>query len=144
MDFDINSISAILFVLHLVASGFMLLVIKRQFGLFKKYIDPELRTFRLILFLLSVSIFLGNLVPLIIDLCNALGVAPDEVPVGRVVYITANAIVAVISSILIWSMYRMAAKTAVIVESDRLEALNVKEKTPWHKRRPTIKSKRSN
>jgi hypothetical protein len=126
MDYDINSISAVLFILHLVASGFMFSVIRKQLGLFKKYIDPELRGFRLTLFLLSVSIFMGNLVPLTIDLLNALGDSPDEVPFGRILYISTNAIVAVISAGLIWSMYRMAAKTAVIVEEDKAEALKKK------------------
>lgn len=126
MDFDLNSISAILFVLHLLASTFMLMVIKRQIGLFKKYIDPELRAFRLVLFLLSMSIFLGNLIPLTIDFINAVGVTTDEVPLGRILYINTNAIVSVISAGLIWSMYRMAAKTAVIVEDDKQEALKNK------------------
>lgn len=126
MDYDINSISAVLFVLHLIASGFMLSVIRKQLGLFKKYIDPELRSFRLVLFLLSTSIFIGNFIPLTIDFINAVGKSPDEVPFGRVLYITTNAIVAVISAGLIWSMYRMAAKTAVIVEDDKAEALKKK------------------
>jgi hypothetical protein len=127
MDYDINSISTILFILHLIASGFMLSVIRKQLGLFKKYIDPELRAFRLVLFLLSLSIFLGNLIPLTIDFINAIGVTSNEVPIGRIVYISSNAIVAVISAALIWSMYRMAAKTAVIVEDDKIEALKKKK-----------------
>lgn len=126
MDYDLNAISTILFILHLAASWFMLSVIIKQLGLFKKYIDPELRTFRLILFLLSTSIFIGNFVPLTIDFLNAITEAPDEVPFGRILYITSNAIVAVISTGLIWSMYRMAAKTAVIVEDDKIEALKKK------------------
>ena len=126
MDYDINSISTVLFILHLIASGFMLSVLRKQLGLFKKYIDPELRAFRMVLFLLSTSIFLGNLIPLTIDFINAIGDSSSEVPIGRLLYISTNAIVAVISAGLIWSMYRMAAKTAVIVEEDKAEALKKK------------------
>jgi len=120
---DIKTISALLFILHIVASTFMFLVIRRQLSLFKRYIDPELRRFRMVLFLLTMSIFIGNFIPLSIDLFNAIGEAPESAPLGRIIYITANAIVSVISSGLIWSMYRLAAKTAVIVESDKKAAL---------------------
>lgn len=126
MRYDINSISAILFILHLIASGFMLSVIKKQLGLFKKYINPELRAFRLILFLLSMTIFIGNFIPLTIDFINAIGDSVSEVAFNRVLYITTNAIIAVVSSGLIWSMYRQAAKTAVIVEDDKIKALKTK------------------
>lgn len=127
MQYDINSISMILFILHLAASLFMLSVIKKQLGLFKKYIDPELRSFRLILFLLSTTIFVGNFVPLIIDFLNAINDAPEDVPFGRILYISANAIIAVVSSGLIWSMYRQAAKTAVLVEEEKAEILKSRQ-----------------
>ena len=126
MEYDINSISLVLFFLHLIASLFMISVIRKQLGLFKKYIDPELRGFRMILFSLSVAVLIGNFVPLTIDFINAINPAVDEVPFGRVLYITANAIIAVVSAGLIWSMYRQAAKTAVIVEEDKIKALHKK------------------
>lgn len=124
MDYDLNSISAILFLLHLAASGFMLSVLRKQLRLFKKRIWPELRSFRRMLFLLSATIFIGNFVPLVIDFLNATNEAPYEVALGRIVYITTNAIIAVVSSILIWSIYRYSAKTIVIVAEHELEELN--------------------
>lgn len=119
---DIQIISGILFILHAFAGGFMFSVIRRQLGLFKKYIDLELKNFRMVLFLLSISLFIYNLVPLIINFSNYMNES-GECSLSRFYYITVNALSSLTSSILIWTMYRMAAKTAVLVEADKEEAL---------------------
>ena len=124
MEYNLNLISALLFILHLMASGFMLSVIIKQFKLFKKKIYPELINYRFILFFLSISIFLGNIIPLTIDFINAIGITSNAVPLSRILYISANGIVTLISSVLIWSIYRYSAKTVVIVEEHEQEAQN--------------------
>lgn len=121
MDFNLNLISGLLFILHLVASFFMVSVIRKQLKLFKKRIYPELRAFRSTLFFLSVSIFFGNLVPMTIDFINAIGITSNDVPLSRILYISANGIVTLVSAVLVWSIYRYSAKTIVIVEEHEQE-----------------------
>lgn len=89
----------------------MALVIKRQLELFKLFIDKEIRLYRRILFALAVLIFAGNLIPALIDLLTITG---DLVRYARtvngvsLVYTMAWAGTSLLSSILIFWLYRMS------------------------------------
>ena len=126
---NIKVLATILLIGHTVSAGFIFFVLKRQLALFRLKIDPELVTFRRVLFFLSVAIFLGNFVPIGIDLLTIFSNLPraKASPAG-IYYAFSNMLVMMLSAGLIWTMYRLAAKTATLVESDKIKALNKKTK----------------
>ena len=104
-------------------------VIRRQLELFKLSIEKEVRTFRKILFLLALVAFLGNLVPTTISILTLTGHitrSTQTVNAASAIYSITNTLVASTSAMLIASLYRLAKATAVIVEEDKVKALNKK------------------
>lgn len=109
---------------QIASAVFMFFVLRRQVRLFKLYITPELKVFRKILFLLAVVIFLGNLVPIIIDTLTVISHihrSTNQVNTVGLLYAVSNTLTATMSALLIWIMYRMAAETLIIVEHDKQE-----------------------
>jgi len=109
---DIRYLASILLALHLISGVFIALVIKRQWGLFKDMIDHSLLVYRKVLFALSCVIFLGNLNPILINLQTILfgpGARPAKLQPISISYAVSNAVVAMISAILIFILYKMAA-----------------------------------
>lgn len=109
---SIEAFAALLMAFHVVSGVFIGLVIKRQLGLFKSTIHANLRTYRRVLFALSVVIFAGNLNPILIDFVTFMGGAegrPTSVKAVSISYAVSNAVVAMISAILIYILYRMAS-----------------------------------
>lgn len=108
---DIHTYATILLAIRIVSMSLMALVIKRQLELFKLFIDKEIRLYRRILFALAVLIFAGNLIPALIDLLTITG---DLVRYARtvngvsLVYTMAWAGTSLLSSILIFWLYRMS------------------------------------
>lgn len=108
---DIKYLAAILLALHIVSGYFIALVLLRQWQLFKQPIDHTLRNYRRVLFALSSVIFLGNLNPIIIDLQTIIigpGSRPPVLQAISISYAVSNAVVAMISAILIYILYKMA------------------------------------
>lgn len=109
---SIEQLAAILLLLHFVSGIFIALVIKRQWGLFKQTIDNTLLNYRKVLFVLSIVIFVGNLNPIFIDAVTILGSGggrPENVKAISISYAVSNAVVALISAVLIFILYKMAA-----------------------------------
>lgn len=107
---DIKHIAAIALATRLLSLFFITIVIRRQWKLLKTPIDKEIVRFRQILFALCVVIFLGNLIPVTIDsltLFADLKGRGNPQPIG-VAYVISNCLTAVISSLFIWIMYRLA------------------------------------
>lgn len=120
MTISIETLALILMLAHLAAAIFMARVLHRQWGLFKipydTSIEPklvkELKRFRAILFSLSVIVFAGNIIPILIDgvtffYHNPLDRNPT-VPVISLAYAVSNALTALISAYLIFTLYRIA------------------------------------
>lgn len=126
---DIRVLAWWLLLGRIVSTGFILLVISRQIGLFRRRIQPELIWFRRVLFGLALVILIGNMIPLMIDVVTIIGFVERSTnrvnPVG-VAYALSNDGVAVFSAILVWIMYRMAARTLLIVEREKDIALEEK------------------
>lgn len=104
-------------------------VIRRQLELFKFPIEKEVRLFRRILFMLALVAFLGNLVPTTISILTLTGHitrSTQTVNAASAIYSITNTLVASTSAMLIASLYRLAKATAVIVEEDKVKALNKK------------------
>lgn len=128
---NIRTLAAILLSGQVFSAVFILLVIMRQLSLFKLPIQPGLEWFRRILFFLALTVFAGNLVPILIDIIT---IRRPEVRVVRhtnligVLYAASNTFVATTSAVLIWVMYRLAASTLIIVEHAKDVALEKKAK----------------
>lgn len=118
---SIQSLAIILMVAHVIADIFMGRVLFRQYGLFAVKFDDlgvenrlsqDIKNFRRTLFTLSVIVFAGNIVPVVVDAItvfsdNALHRNP-EVPLISIIYAVSNALVAIISAYLIFTLYRIA------------------------------------
>lgn len=107
---DLQTYAMILIVLRTLSAVFIVLVIKRQIELFKYPIHKSIRTFRVVLFLLSLAVLTGNVVPFTIDVLALFGGTnrPDVVPSASIIYSISVSMTAVFSAILIWLLYFIA------------------------------------
>lgn len=111
---DIKTLAVLLLFGHLVSSAFIILVLRKQFKLFKVSIDPSIKVFRRVLFFLSMAILFGNVIPIIVDtatIFDAIVRSSHHVNTVGVFYSAANMITAVLSSLLVWTLYLLAART---------------------------------
>lgn len=123
---SIQIIAIFLLIARLISVVFILIVLRLQWRLFKTSIDfsmvPNLSNFakrqvylaRKVLFVLAVAVFLGNMVPIVIDTITIfndnLG-RPQELQAISVAYASSNALTAMFSAILVWALYRIAGLT---------------------------------
>ena len=96
----------------------MSVVIRKQWALFKLPIDHSILRFRRTLFFLTLAIFIGNIIPAVIDLLTLfdLTTRPLTVQLPSVLYSFDNSITALLSSYLIWRLYRLAADERAITD----------------------------
>lgn len=129
---DIKTLALILLVAHIISIFFIVFVIKRQRELSKLPIDPELLPFRQSLSHLAVAILIGSIIPIFIDVLTVFTydslTREDSPSLANIVYGVANAITLVISSYLIWTLYKQAAKTVLVVDKATEDALAKKNK----------------
>ena len=126
MTVSIEVYAIILLLIRVASMTFIFFVLKRQYGLFKLPIKnaerldvKALKHFRAVLFFLALAVFLGNIVPAVIDVLAIL-----EVDTGRVsmvgttsfVYTLSASLTSLISSYLIWQLYRLAADEKEITD----------------------------
>lgn len=107
---SIAIIAFILLIMRLISAGFILSVLRKQWRLLHKPIDADLRLFQRILFAMSVIIFLGNGVPIVIDTITLFVETsrPAKLAALSISYALSNALTAMVSAILIWLMYKIA------------------------------------
>ena len=111
---DIKVLATILIIGHLVSVTFILLVLKKQYGLFKLSIDHNIKVFRRVLFFLSIAIFMGNIIPITVDgltIFNHIQRSTNHVNAVGLWYSMSNMLTAIFSSLLIWTLYLLAART---------------------------------
>lgn len=128
---DIKAVALILLLGRLVSFGFMLLVVKRQRALSKLPINPELVPLRKTLNRLSIVVLVGNLIPIAIDILTILAAnsleREDSPSVVGVMYGFSNCITSAVSAFLIWTLYKQAEKTVLLVDEATEKALNKKK-----------------
>lgn len=123
MTLDIQTIALYLLLARLISVAFIVTVLVKQAKLFGKEIDfslvPNLTKLqrksvyriRTVSFFLSLIILAGNLVPIIIDYItlfnNDLG-RPQSVRAISIAYAFLNALTAMFSAIMIWTLYKLA------------------------------------
>lgn len=116
---SIQVLATILLFARVGSQYYIYKVLKQQHALLKAPLNPVLMPisktlirFRRVLFGLSIVIFLGNIVPMIIDIISMLGIdqgRPANVRPISLAYAFSNALVAFVSSYLIHTLYRLAA-----------------------------------
>lgn len=109
---DIQTYASILLVIRLVSMWFIGSVLVRQMILFRYPIAKPLVWFRRTLFLLALFVFIGNIAPLIIDALTIWGDLTRSTRIVKpisLVYTIDAAGTALLSSVLIWTLYRLAS-----------------------------------
>lgn len=112
---DIRTIAIFLLVLRLISVVFMVLVIYKQLRLVRLPSTRYIRLTRVALLVLSIAIFLGNMIPIYVDWATAFAHLPrstDKVNSIGVIYALDNAFTAVMSSAALWAVYKLAAMAA--------------------------------
>lgn len=110
---SIQTYALILLVIRILSDVFILLVLIKQFRLFKFQVDANLRLYRRALFILSLIIFFGNFVPILIDYLTAFSDLQRSVSTVRPIslwYSFSNATTAFLSAFTIWLLYVMAGR----------------------------------
>lgn len=125
---DIKTVAFILLLGRLVSFGFMVAVVRRQRALGKAAQYKELAPMRRVLSRLSWAVLIGNIVPIVIDIVTIMAAnsleREDSPSVIGVTYGFSNCITSAISAYLIWTLYKQAEKTVLIVDEATEKALN--------------------
>jgi hypothetical protein len=103
----VQRIAIILLIMRIISVSFIILVIKRQYGLFKLRIDTQLVQFRMVMFILGHIFLLGNVLPIITDVYYAFFHISKEVNL-LVYYAISNALTSLVAAFLLWNIYRIA------------------------------------
>lgn len=121
---DIHTYAVILLVIRIASMILMGLVIKRQLELFRLRVPQEIKLYRVILFVLALGIFIGNITPAIIDVLTIFGDVDRSARIVKpisLLYTIDAAGTALLSSILIFWLYRMSnAADEKFVDSDHI------------------------
>lgn len=123
---EIKTLAWCLLAGQLGSAIFMGVVIHRQIGLFGLLIQADIVWFRRVLFVLALVIFLGNMIPLVVDILTVMDLvkrSASHINTVGLYYTASNTLVAFFSSVLIWLLYRLAARTVLIVEQAKEDAL---------------------
>jgi hypothetical protein len=117
---SLQMVAAFLLLARIASDVYIYGVLKKQYELLKLPIHPALKQFRLVLFLLSIGIFIGNIIPIAIDGITVLGALdlgrPSALRTISVLYTGSNALTALLSAYLIHTLYRLAANDATITK----------------------------
>lgn len=111
MDISVEIYVIILLIFRVASMTLIFFVIKRQLDLFKLPIAKKIKHFRVVLFTLATIIFIGNIIPASIDIFTLLGDTnqPQTIHGISVLYSLSASLTALVSSYLIWKLYRLAA-----------------------------------
>lgn len=113
MSIGIVPFAILLLIGHTIAGIFILSVIRRQYELLQQPIEKYYRTFRIGLFALSCIIFVGILVPIIIDTLTLFVETqrPDRIYTISLIYASSNMVRDIASALVIWLLYRISANS---------------------------------
>lgn len=119
---DIQQAALILLVLRIVSDGFILRVMFIQFSLLRADNDPHVKRLRYVLFFFSIAVFLGNMIPIIVDIATYFADIQRSAkilnPIGTV-YSFSNAITSVVSAVFFWLIYKVTGEATVKLEAER-------------------------
>lgn len=115
---SIVTLAVILVLFRILSDAFIFSVILKQIALLRMPVPSYLKSFRLVLFFLSLAIFLGNMIPIVIDLLTIFIETgrPAQLRPISVMYAISGATTALLSAFLIWLLYRLADNDHDITE----------------------------
>lgn len=116
---DIQLLSFILLLIMGVSDFFIILILRRQWKLRKTKTHPRLMTYRRVLSLLAILIFVGNIYPILLNLYSIFVPSirtSQTVNLVGVIYSLDNALTFMIASILIYALYKLADTVIEIAE----------------------------
>lgn len=124
---EVKILASILLALRLVAVGFLFVVIKRQIRLLKES-TTEYNTVRMVLITLVGIGFIGNFVPIVIDVSTLMRDVSGHPGTLLTAYALSNALTAAVLAIGWWMLYKVIADEQIVLKSekDKLEAKNVR------------------
>lgn len=109
---DIKDIALCLLIMRLASVSFMVMVIRKQIGLFAGAADRYIRMQRRVLFTFALMLLAGNIIPILIDIATLM------VDTGRtnpkalsVAYAFSNAGTSILHSVMVWVIYRIAERS---------------------------------
>ena len=110
---EIHAYAATLLLFRLSSMVLMGRVVLRQLELFKMPVDDDIKYFRVLLFVLSISILIGNFIPAIIDIltiADKLERSTSHVNGVSLVYTFATSLSFLLGSYLIYKLYDASQK----------------------------------
>lgn len=124
---EVKILASILLALRLIAVGFLFFVIKRQMRLLKEN-KTEYNSVRMVLITLVGIGFVGNFIPIIIDVSTILRDVSGKPDTLLTAYAVSNATTAAVLAIGWWMLYKVIADEQIQLKSekDKLQAKNVK------------------
>lgn len=128
---EIHAYAAMLFFFRIASMVLIGKVVLRQLELFKMHVDEDIKYFRILLFVLSISILVGNFVPAVIDLLTIAGElqrSTTYVNGVSLVYTLATSVSFLLGSYLIYKLYDVSQKADDIHNESDHTVLNDKEK----------------
>jgi hypothetical protein len=107
----ISEIATILLALRLITIFYIVRVIVKQIELFKYHIDTGLVRFRKTMLALSIVFLLGNIIPILMDSYYAFFEKVfDTNDWVIVVYAISNTLMSLAAAVVLWMIYKIAAK----------------------------------
>ena len=122
---SVKILAGLLLIGELASVAFIGLVLARQLRISRLRVQDELQAFRRILVFLSATILISNFIPVVVDILTVFAAVPrsaSTVNIIGIVYGVSNTVSTLVSSVLIWLMYRMAAKLVIIEDKAKLDA----------------------
>lgn len=141
---EVKILASILLILRLIAVGFLFFVIKRQLRLIKEN-KTEYTTVRMVLITLVGIGFIGNFIPIIINITALVGDVSNHPGTLNTAYSLSNALTAVVLAVGWWMLYKVIADEQVLLESEKKKLTDkniklTKDNKALHKRENALKN----
>lgn len=112
MELPLKELASILLALRVGSDIFIFNVLRKQYRLLKVELPDSVRRFRRRLFALSIVLFMANLYPITLDILAIFGENVGRsatVKLPGALYAISNAGFALVTGLLVWSLYKLAA-----------------------------------
>lgn len=119
---DIQHAALLLLLLRIISDGFMLRVLAIQYPLLRAGNDPQVKTLRYVLLFFAIGVFLGNMIPIIVDIATIFADVERSSRTLNTVglfYSFSNAITSVVSAVFFWLIYKVTGEETIKLEAER-------------------------
>jgi hypothetical protein len=120
---NIQTLSIILLVIEIIAFVYIVRVVTIQYPLLKATNDQDVRPLRYVLFFLALALLLGIGISIGVDIATIINGSIRSTttinPLG-LVYSLANSLSDVLSSVLLWLVYKVTGLATIKIEAEKL------------------------